>query len=153
MRSVLKDKITRSVNAVKALEKNGYVPQGYSHKTNSCWVLTPDDGLKSFVDYIDAAHQLIGDDFEWIITDPSCDQKYKVIAYGRTYLFKENRIINPVTKETECYESEMCIDDYDHEEIIDNCLAFGYSSDEISDWLSKGVNIPLILECMFELES
>jgi hypothetical protein len=90
---------------------------------------------------------------EWILTDPSCNQMRKTVVEGKIYLFKEDRIINPKTKETNTYESEMNISDYNKHEIISACKSFGYSDIQIDKWISEGKEIELILECLFELES
>ena len=87
----------------------------------------------------------------WVVTDPSCNQLRKEIIKDSVYLFREDRIINPETKETETYESEMTFDDLEHNEIIDACQAFGYDN-EVKEWIENNENISLMLECVFELE-
>jgi hypothetical protein len=87
----------------------------------------------------------------WGITDPSCNQLRKEIINCEKYAFREDRIINPVTKETELFEDELSINDYDRSELIDSCEAFGYSAKQVNEWLTEGEEIDLILECVFEL--
>jgi len=89
----------------------------------------------------------------WIVTDPSCNQMRKEIVESQIYLFREDRIINPITKETGVFESEMNYDDYDWFEIVSACEAFGYSAKQIDKWITEGEEIELILECLFELET
>ena len=89
---------------------------------------------------------------EWIITDGSNNQAYVQIN-DCTFLFRENRIINPETKETEVFEMEVCLDDYDWFEKVDACEAFGYSAEEVDKWITEGEEQPLITECIFELSA
>lgn len=88
---------------------------------------------------------------EWIQTDPSCNQMMKQLD-EKKFLFKENRIANPETGEISVYESEIDLDDYDNAKIIDSCLAFGYSEDQVNEWLTNRKELALIAECIFELE-
>jgi hypothetical protein len=89
----------------------------------------------------------------WVITDPSCNQMKKEIFEGKTYLFREDRIVNPETKEIQAFELLMDIDDYTWFEIIDACESFGYTAKQVDMWLTEGEEIDLILECLFELEA
>jgi hypothetical protein len=89
---------------------------------------------------------------EWIITDPSCNQMMKQLNEN-TFLFKEDRIINPETKETETYESEICLGDYTQDEMFEHVEVFGYSFNEMCTWIDEGTNYDLIAECIFEMES
>ena len=89
----------------------------------------------------------------WIVTDPSCNQLRKEIIKDQIYLFREDRVINPITKEIEIFESEMNYSDYTPNEIIDACQAFGYDIDEIRYWILNDQEIELMLECLFELET
>ncbi len=95
------------------------------------------------------------DDFEgeWELTDPSCEQYRKEIIPDQLYIFKENRIVDPITKKTEVFELTMCYDDYDYFEIIGACITFGYTEKQVSQWIGSGDEIPLMLECLFELEN
>ena len=88
----------------------------------------------------------------WVITDPSCNQLRKEIIEDNVYLFREDRIINPETKETELFESELTYNDLDYSELMDACLTFGYDIKRIDKWLTEGEEIPLMLECVFELD-
>jgi len=92
------------------------------------------------------------DEIDWICTDPSCNQ-YRKDVTETIFMFKEDRIINPVTKETEVFEMEINIDDYTWEEIIDSCNAFGYTATQVDKWLTEGEEFALIAECLFELET
>lgn len=84
----------------------------------------------------------------WTQTDPSCNQYGKKISDG-VYLFREDRIINPMTKETEPFECEIDLSEYTEVEKKEAFDAFGYQfqSDEFfgvdKDWL--------MAECLFEL--
>lgn len=81
----------------------------------------------------------------WVVTDPSCNQMYLELAKDKIYLFKEDRIINPVTRETEEYVSTMDIADYSEDDILEALETFGLNRDECDNCL--------ILECLFELEN
>lgn len=89
----------------------------------------------------------------WVVTDPNCNQRYKVIEEDEIYLFEEDRLINPETGETEKYSSEMVYSDYTWFEIVDACETFGYYPEQVSQWIDMGEEIPLMLECLFELEN
>jgi len=89
---------------------------------------------------------------EWICTDPSCNQYRKDIS-SAIFAFKEDRIINPETKESEKYESIIDINDYTWDEIINACGSFGYNAKQVDKWLTEGEELALIAECLFELES
>ena len=89
---------------------------------------------------------------EWIITDPDTNQMYKRLN-DDTYLFREDRIIDPITGETETFELEMSLDNYDWWEIIEACKTFGYSAEQVDKWLAEREELELILECLFELEN
>ncbi|MFW5793602.1 MAG: hypothetical protein ACOCWC_04910 [Bacteroidota bacterium] len=97
-------------------------------------------------------NKLKAQDEGWIITDPSCNQMRRKIS-PFTYEFKEDRITNPETKDVELYHSVMDYNDYTIDEIVDACMAFGYSYTEIISWIQKDQNIELMLECLFELET
>jgi len=93
----------------------------------------------------------INEDRQWFVTDPSCNQRYCEIIPGDMYKFRENREINPETHEKEEYKLTLCYEDYTEAEIIAACDTFGYTADEVKQWIATGENIPLILECLFEL--
>jgi hypothetical protein len=88
----------------------------------------------------------------WICTDPSCNQYRKDISETK-FIFKEDRIIHPVTKETELYESEIDLGDYSILEIFDACSTFGYDEATVANWIDTKSELALIAECIFELES
>jgi hypothetical protein len=88
---------------------------------------------------------------KWICTDPSCNQYRKDLPDG-TYLFKEDRIKNPETKETYQYSSIIDLNDYNWWDIIEACETFGYTAEQVDDWLTWGEELDLIAECLFELE-
>ena len=87
---------------------------------------------------------------KWIYTDPNCNQYRRDISENE-YEFKEDRIINPITKETEKYSTIIDLRDYDLEEIIDICDAFGYSEEQVTMWLNNKKELDLIAECIFEM--
>jgi hypothetical protein len=88
---------------------------------------------------------------EWIITDPSCKQARRVVIEDQVYDFRENRIINPKTGETELFERQLDYNDFARSEIINACEAFGYSAEQVDRWITEGEEIPLMLECIFEM--
>lgn len=80
---------------------------------------------------------------EWKLTDPNCNQ------YGRqlrnnVYEFKEDRVINPKTGETETYQSVIDLNDYTEEEMQNILDAYGLNLYETEKWI--------IAECLFEME-
>lgn len=89
----------------------------------------------------------------WHETDASTNQKYLILVPGMLYLFREDRVVNPVTFERETFEKIMCIHDYRLAEMIEACEVFGYSAAEVMSWFMQQTNAELILECIFELES
>lgn len=89
----------------------------------------------------------------WILTDESCQQYCKEIQAGKIYRFKENRLINPKTGETEHFELELDYEDYSREELLAACATFGYTTEQVDQWIESGEEIPLMLECIFELEN
>lgn len=88
----------------------------------------------------------------WKCTDTSCNQYVKQIG-NNTFLFKEDRIIDPITKETEIYESEIDLGDYTASEIVSICDAYGYEEIDVRLWLNNGENSALMAECIFEMET
>lgn len=91
-------------------------------------------------------------DDQFVCTDPSCNQYRRNITETK-FEFKEDRIINPETKETKEYKSIIDIEEYSTEQIIDDCASFGYDAKQVDKWLSEGEEFALIAECIFELES
>ena len=88
---------------------------------------------------------------DWQCTDPSCNQ-YRRDINENTFEFREDRIINPETGETIEYRSEICLSDYTQEEMFEDVQPFGYSFNEMCDWIDEGKNLDLIAECIFEME-
>ena len=92
---------------------------------------------------------------EWVQTDASCNQYRKYIS-DTTFLFKEDRIINPETKETEVYESEIDINDYDEKNITSMLASYGYNKELDGYYYDSELNrVPneIIAECIFEMEN
>lgn len=91
---------------------------------------------------------------EWIITDPSCNQRCRKIS-DTIFEYEEDRIINPETKETEKYNSIINLDDYSIGELKDGLHTFGYHYFNKKFINSEGNKISnqIITECMFELEN
>jgi len=86
---------------------------------------------------------------EWIVTDPSCDQQMRQLD-ETTFEFKELRIVNPETKETQEYSQVINLDDYTLAEMIDAVTPFGYSTSDFFLWMETN-NKALIAECIFEM--
>jgi hypothetical protein len=93
-------------------------------------------------DAIQNMYELCG----WVVTDIDTYQGYKEIEKDQVYIFREMR-------DEELYESEMRMDEYDWHDVVATCEHFGYKQEEITQWWENKENIPLILECFFELES
>ena len=66
-------------------------------------------------------------------------------------IFKEDRVVDPVTGDTETYESHINALDYTYKEMEDACISFGYTKSQVSAWIAHKEYM-LILECLFELE-
>ena len=96
--------------------------------------------------------EIEADDVDWIITDPSCNQRMKVLTEN-SFMFKEDRTINPSTGETCEYESVIDLSEYTHEEMFESVSPFGYSFHEMSTWIDEGRNLSLIAECIFEMKN
>lgn len=88
----------------------------------------------------------------WILTDPSCNQYGKKIS-DSIYAFREDREIDPKTKEVEVFQSEIDLDDYHPEEIKDAINFFGYDCVEDVEEIYGEEYKWIIAECIFELES
>jgi hypothetical protein len=89
---------------------------------------------------------------EWTITDPDCNQKYMKLEDG-AFLFKEDRLVDPITGDTVEFELEISLDLYSDKDKIEAMLHFGYDRTEIESWIANNENLPLIAECLFELEN
>lgn len=87
----------------------------------------------------------------WIMTDPSCNQMRKEIVEDQIYAFREDRLINPDTKETLVFERTLNYDAYDWWDMVEACETFGYTAEQVSQWIDSGDETPLMLECIFEL--
>ncbi len=87
----------------------------------------------------------------WVVTDEDSAQLMKEIVKNEIYLFREDRLIDPSTGETEVFEEEMRWEDYPYADIMEACSPFGYGSHEINKWIITEENIPLMLECIFEM--
>lgn len=88
---------------------------------------------------------------KWITTDSSCNQKMLCITRKQVYVFQENRIVNPLTHETELFKATLFYSNYSNEELINACEPFGYTAKQVSNWIKKNKNISLMLECIFEM--
>jgi hypothetical protein len=53
---------------------------------------------------------------DWVLTDLDTNQYYKQLN-ETTFLYKEDRVVNPETGDTEVYESEININEYSSEQI------------------------------------
>lgn len=47
---------------------------------------------------------------------------------------------------------EINLDDYSWWQITDACKPFGYSAMQVDKWLTKGEELELVAECIFENE-
>jgi hypothetical protein len=86
----------------------------------------------------------------WEVTDPDCNQMRKEIVEDQIYVFREDRI-DPHTKKIIVFTAEIDYNDYTWFEIVDACQPFGYSAKQVDKWITEGEEIPLMLECIFEL--
>jgi hypothetical protein len=111
------------------------------------------DFLKWFYSTNDTqeAVQMLYEDCGWEVTDLDTYQARKELEKGVKYLFREHREVEPGVHKL--YESEMNINDHDEEEILDACETYGYQREYVKTWLGDKDEVPLILECLFELES
>lgn len=88
---------------------------------------------------------------DWEMTDPSCNQMRKELIEDQSYSFREDRLINPKTRETEVFEKTLDIYDYDWWDKVEACEPFGYTAEQVDKWIAAGEETALILECIFEL--
>lgn len=109
------------------------------------------DALEGVLNFLNEICDPYVEKIGWVCTDPSCNQYRKDIS-ETVFLFKEDRIINPETKETKTVEMEINIDNYTWYQIIDACNTFGYTPEQTDKWLTEGEEFALIAECLFELE-
>lgn len=99
--------------------------------------------------------EYLTDDIEsdWVLTDASCNQYRKTIIEDELYLFKEDRIIDPILNKRETFELLLSYEDFTYTELIEACTPFGYTQKQVSQWIDSGDEIELMLECIFELEN
>lgn len=88
---------------------------------------------------------------EWIVTDPSCNQMRLTIIEDEEYIFREDRVINPETGEKEIFQRRIKYSQLTWGEIVNACETFGYNANQVDKWMTEGEEIPLMLECVFEL--
>lgn len=91
----------------------------------------------------------------WVCTDGSCNQYRKDVdgEDGDVFIFREDRLINPITKEVETYQAEINLNDYTWGEKVEACEAYGYTSEQVDKWLDCGDEKALIAECIFEMDT
>jgi len=91
---------------------------------------------------------------KWICTDQDTNQ-YRCQRSSVVFEFKEDRIINPETGETEVYENVIDLDDHAEIEIAEALNTFGhvYHGDYIVEGFDVEESIELIAECLFELSN
>jgi len=89
---------------------------------------------------------------DWVVTDPDCNQMRKQLTETR-FLFKEDRIVDPLTGKIGVFESDIDLDDYCWKDIVEACLSFGYSEQTILEWIAQGNQNALLAEHLFELET
>lgn len=93
---------------------------------------------------------LAGSSKEWVCTDIDTNQYRKTISPTR-FLFKEDRVSDPLTGKTEVYEQEINLDEFTIADMIDYCSSFGYSESQVRAWYQSSSNLDLIAECIFEM--
>jgi len=86
----------------------------------------------------------------WVLTDPSCNQMRKEIVKDNIYQFREDRLIDPISKTYEVYEDTLNYYDYDWWNLVDSCRPFGYTRKQVDKWITERKEIALMLECIFE---
>jgi len=86
---------------------------------------------------------------EWIVTDPDCKQRYRIVAQN-CFLFEEERIVDPVSGRKDIFSAKINLSEHSQDEMFDHVKHFGYSFNEMCSWLDDGVNLSLIAECIFE---
>jgi hypothetical protein len=116
---------------------------------NSAWLPSVQIGKKD-ADSLEEAIGVYDDEDGWRISDPDCRQKFKKIDENR-FLYREDRISNPETKEMYVYESMMDFDDYNEDDLEKGVKSYYKNLDEVksiygNDWKQ------IVLECIFEQE-
>jgi hypothetical protein len=102
--------------------------------------------------YRKSHNELIADG--WEQTDASTSQYMKMLVEDEVYLFREERDMNGAKY---VFEKEMRWEDYasgdiaSWDRIVSACEAFGYTAKQVDKWITAGEEIPLMLECLFEL--
>ncbi len=84
----------------------------------------------------------------WLTSDCDCRQKFKKLDENR-FLYREDRISNPETKETYVYQELMDFDDYTEDDLEEGVKSYYKNLDEVKiiyvdDWKQ------IALECIFE---
>lgn len=85
----------------------------------------------------------------WVCTDPDQMQFRYEVHEGEEYEFVQRDVYPDGLQvwHRECYTYS----DEDYSDIMNACLSFRYSAEQIDKWMSEGEEIPLMLECLFEL--
>lgn len=91
-------------------------------------------------------------DFKTIVTDPSCNQTCRQIDVNE-FEFSEDRTIDPETGETERVTATINLEDYTGDEMWKDVQSFGYTREQMNDWLESddARNRALVAECIFEM--
>ncbi len=84
----------------------------------------------------------------WLTSDYDCRQKFKKLDENR-FLYREDRISNPETKETYVYEELMDFTDYDEDDLEKGVKAYYKNLDEVKSIYSDDWK-QIVLECIFE---
>lgn len=87
---------------------------------------------------------------DWVCTDEDTNQYRKKIT-DTIFIFKEDRVIDPLTGKKEVFQETINLEKFSWEEIIDSCAPFGYKTKQVDDWLNTGRESDLIAECIFEM--
>jgi hypothetical protein len=86
----------------------------------------------------------------WICTDEDTNQ-FRMDIGDNIFRFKEERVIQPDTNEKEVFDAVIDLKDYTQIEMFESVRSFGYSFNEMAEWIDQGENLSLIAECIFEM--
>lgn len=80
----------------------------------------------------------------WVITDPSCNQRRLQIIEDEEYIFQEER-------DGKIFKKTLKYSELSWHQLVESCKPFGYEAEQVDKWITEGEEIPLMLECVFEM--
>lgn len=81
---------------------------------------------------------------DWVITDASCNQRRLEVIENEEYIFQEER-------DGKIFEMTLKYSEFSRYQLVNACEPFGYEAEQVDKWITEGEEIPLMLECVFEM--